>query len=102
VQRKEVKAVLFDLDGVLVDSIDAWFHIFNDTLKYFNKKTLSRDKFNKIFGMSIDIAARKYFDGKTVKQIEHIYFNFFRKNMNHFKLFSHTIKVLQNIKKQKI
>jgi len=31
----ELKAVLFDMDGVLIDSIDAWFYVFNDTLRYF-------------------------------------------------------------------
>lgn len=38
VQRKEVKAILFDLDGVLVDSIKAWFYVFNDTLNILKEK----------------------------------------------------------------
>ena len=30
-----VRAVLFDLDGVLLDSKDTWYEAFNDTIKKF-------------------------------------------------------------------
>ena len=53
-QKKEVKAVLFDLDGVLVDSLDAWFYVFNDALKSFGFKAVSKKKFVKDFGAPIE------------------------------------------------
>ena len=40
VQKMEIKAILFDLDGVLVDSVDAWFHVFNDINKLMHISTL--------------------------------------------------------------
>ncbi len=102
VREKEIKAILFDLDGVLVDSIDVWFYVFNYTLKYFGKKILTKKRFAKIFGMSIDIASSKYFGGRSVKQIERIYNTFFKKMVKNLRLFPQTISVLKKIKNQQI
>ena len=39
------KAILFDMDGVLVDSLDSWWHALNHSLKKFNKKQMTREEF---------------------------------------------------------
>jgi HAD superfamily hydrolase (TIGR01549 family) len=38
-------AILFDLDGVLVDSVDAWLTSLNIALTQFNHKMITRDDF---------------------------------------------------------
>ena len=60
VQKKEVKAALFDLDGVLVDSVEAWHHVFNDTLIHFGHQKLSEEEFSKGFGSPIEEDIKKY------------------------------------------
>jgi len=40
-------AILFDMDGVLVDSLDAWWQSLNSSLKTFNYKEVTRDEFIK-------------------------------------------------------
>lgn len=42
-------AILFDLDGVILDSSDAWHSAVNATLKKFGKKTISKKKFLKAY-----------------------------------------------------
>ena len=44
---KKPKAILFDLDGVLVDSLECWFSSFNETLKKFGLREIGRKKFSK-------------------------------------------------------
>jgi len=42
-----MKAVLFDLDGVLVESVDVWLSAFNDTLRELGLPSISREEFIK-------------------------------------------------------
>lgn len=46
-ELEKIKAVLLDLDGVLVDSFDEWYSAFNDTLKHFRDKSLTKEEFRK-------------------------------------------------------
>jgi HAD superfamily hydrolase (TIGR01509 family) len=38
-------AILFDMDGVLVDSLDSWWNALNNALQRFNHKKITRDEF---------------------------------------------------------
>ena len=78
-RKKEVKAALFDLDGVLVDSLDAWFYVFNDTLKHFGLKELSKEEFAKDFGAPIERDMKKHYKNRTIKEVESQY----NKNFKH-------------------
>jgi HAD superfamily hydrolase (TIGR01509 family) len=41
------RAILFDMDGVLVDSLDSWWLSLNSALEAYNQKKISRDEFIK-------------------------------------------------------
>ena len=101
-QRREVKAILFDMDGVLVDSINAWRHVFNDTLKHFGFKKIAKKDFIKDFGAPIEHDVKKYFNGKTIKEVEKIYNLNFKRRKNHVKLFPQSISALKQLKKYPI
>lgn len=45
VETMKPKAILFDLDGVLIDSLDAWWHALNDALRHFNMKEMTKEEF---------------------------------------------------------
>jgi len=38
-------ALLFDMDGVLIDSLDSWWQALNDALRKFNHKEITREEF---------------------------------------------------------
>ncbi len=49
-----IKAVLFDLDGVLVDSLDVWYTSTNETLSKFGKKKVGKGEYlRKYWGFSL-------------------------------------------------
>jgi len=43
--KRHPSALLFDMDGVLIDSLDAWWHALNDALAMFNHEQITRDEF---------------------------------------------------------
>jgi HAD superfamily hydrolase (TIGR01509 family) len=43
--RLHPDAILFDMDGVLIDSLDSWWHALNDALKRFKHTEITRDEF---------------------------------------------------------
>ena len=42
-------ALLFDMDGVLIDSLDSWWHALNEALAMFNHQKITRDEFIRIY-----------------------------------------------------
>lgn len=98
----EVKAVLFDLDGVLVDSADAWFQVLNDALKDFKLDSLSRKNFEKRFGFPIERDLEDLFIGKTENEVVKRYDKYFRKRKALVKLFPNVAEILEDLKKKKL
>ncbi len=93
-----IKAVLFDLDGVLVDSIEAWFKLFNKTLKHFSKKEMTMKEFlDKVWGGPIERDAQKFF-GKSVDDIKKFYFDNFNDFKKDLKLFPHAKEILEKLR----
>ncbi len=57
-----LKAIFFDMDGVLINSQDAWFSSFNAMLKEFENKKISREEFEKhIWAQEFRKTYKKYF-----------------------------------------
>jgi len=56
------KAILFDMDGVILDSHDAWFYIFNKALDKFEKKDIDLKEFDKcVWAKAFEKVCKKYF-----------------------------------------
>jgi phosphoglycolate phosphatase/AHBA synthesis associated protein len=70
---EELRAVLFDLDGVLVDSRDAWFHTVNAAARRFGVPAIDRARFDRGWGQGIDADLRDFFPGCTLADIERFY-----------------------------
>ncbi|HLC50204.1 MAG TPA: HAD family hydrolase [Candidatus Nanoarchaeia archaeon] len=100
--KQKVKAVLFDMDGVLVDSVNAWFHVFNDSLGQFRFKKLTKKEFKKGFGSPIEQDIKNHFIGKTVEEVAACFNMFFEKRKNLVRIFPDSKEVLESLKKRKI
>jgi HAD superfamily hydrolase (TIGR01509 family) len=68
-----LRAVLFDLDGVLVDSFETWLGIVNDAADRFGTPHLDRDHLARIFGQGIAEDARSLYPGHTMEEIRAAY-----------------------------
>jgi beta-phosphoglucomutase-like phosphatase (HAD superfamily) len=69
----DLRAVLFDLDGVLVDSREAWFRTVQAAARRFRVPPVERDKFDAGFGQGVDADMRDFFPGCKQPDIERFY-----------------------------
>ncbi|MBW2975576.1 HAD family phosphatase [Candidatus Woesearchaeota archaeon] len=93
-----IKAVIFDLDGVLVDSLEAWFRLFNKALRHFGKEEITLHTFkSRIWGGNIEGDAKEFF-GRPVEDIKKIYFDGFDEFKKGVRLFPDTKNVLTKLK----
>ena len=72
-----MRAVLFDMDGVLVFSEDVWFDVYNRTLALFGHAAISRPEFDAIYGNGTGADRAAYMPERTVPEIDAAYGRFF-------------------------
>lgn len=70
---EELRAVLFDLDGVLVDSREAWFRVVNAAARHFRKSDVDRARFDAGWGQGVDADVRDFFPGCAQDEVERFY-----------------------------
>lgn len=63
-------AILFDLDGVLIDSREAWFHLLNAAARALGHPEIPREAFEPSFGQGIEADAARFFPGSPIPEIE--------------------------------
>ena len=67
------RAVLFDMDGVLVNSFEAWWQLMNFTARYFGCPPVERERFQAVYGQPTEEDVRAFFPGQSVESVEAYY-----------------------------
>jgi phosphoglycolate phosphatase/AHBA synthesis associated protein len=78
-----VRAVLFDLDGVLVDSYQVWFHLLNGAARELGYPLISAETFRGCWGQGIEADVEKFFTRHSVAEMERYYEAHFRDHLEH-------------------
>jgi len=101
---KSVKSIIFDLDGVLVDSIDTWYAVFNIAMKSFGNKKISIDEFKKnVWGVDAQKVFPHYFKNNTDKhEVLNVYNEYFGKELTKTFIFPESLSVLKILKENKV
>ena len=72
-QPSAFRAVLFDMDGVLVDSFEAWLCLMNATALHFECPPVGRDRFRAVYGQPTSEDVRMFFPRRSVAEVEDFY-----------------------------
>ena len=80
------RGVLFDMDGVLIFSTDAWFAVYNDTLAHFGHPRIGREEFLRIFGNGTRADRATYMPERSVEEIDAAYRRFFAERLGEIRL----------------
>lgn len=83
---ENLKAVLFDLDGVLVDSFEVWRHLLNSALERQGESALTSDGFAAVWGQGMEADIRMFFPGLTVDELQAYYEGAFGNYLRHLKV----------------
>jgi phosphoglycolate phosphatase len=87
-----IKAVLFDMDGVLVDSHDAWLDMFNAAREHFGFRAINKQEFDeKVWGINFEETVLVYYPGHSVPEVR----DYFSKT---FDIFVSKIKNIPKVK----
>lgn len=75
--KKKIEAVLFDLDGVLINSFECWYQVFNKMLRVYGRQEIEREEFRvKYWGINfeyiIDEEEAKYCVDEQLQMIDFI------------------------------
>jgi len=70
--------VLFDLDGVLVDTYEAWYALVRATAKHFGAPAVTRPAFDATWGQSVEDDTRLLVPGPTMEAVSAHYHAHFR------------------------
>lgn len=97
-----VRAVLFDMDGVLVFSEDAWFSVFNETLTGFGHRPVSRAEFDAIYGNGAAADRDAYMTERTVTEIDAAYARLFEQHLGEIRPNREAVPVLAQLRRRGI
>lgn len=97
-----VKAVLFDMDGVLVFSEDAWFSVYNETLVLFGHPAVARAEFDAIYGNGAAADRDSYMPERTVEEIEAAYARLFEAHLAEIRPNAEAASVLGELRRRGI
>jgi HAD superfamily hydrolase (TIGR01509 family) len=80
-----VKAVLFDLDGVLVDSREVWFQVMRAAALHFGHPDIPREAFDETFGQGVDADIENFMPGTEFSALDRYYDEHFMDHAEHFR-----------------
>jgi pyrophosphatase PpaX len=97
-----IKAVIFDIDGVLIDSLEANFRFYNQILEKFGRKPITFKGYMKLYGSSMKGFFRLFFPEKSEKEINEMAeygVNAYRRFFRYVKLNPNVVKTLEILEK---
>lgn len=91
------KAILFDLDGVLVDTYEVWFQLLNDVARRHGYAPIGADAYRQSWGQGIEVDVKLYYTRHTVEQIREEYARYYGDFLHHLKVMDGADQTLRSI-----
>lgn len=94
-----MRAVLFDLDGVLIHSSDAWFWLLHSLAARMGYPKVQRGAFDASFGQGVQADIAEFFPNETPEGLALLYDQHFLDHAEHIAVDPHAHSVFASLKK---
>jgi len=102
-RKTKLKAILFDLDGVIVDSFQRQFTVFNELREKYGFKAMKKEDVRKgWWGNSLEVNAKLFFKNVDIEKLKKEYNDSVIKHIDKGKLMKDAKEVLKKIKEKKL
>lgn len=92
------RAILFDLDGVLVDTYEVWFQLLNEVARRHGYAPIDAEAYRKSWGQGIEVDVKLYYTRHTVEQIRDEYARYYGDFLHHLKVMEGADQALRSIR----
>ncbi len=92
-----VKAILFDLDGVLIDSYEVWFYLLNAVAAKHQYPPITREMYKTSWGQGLEVDVKLYYTRHTVQQLRAEYDVLYPDFLHYMKVMDGAAATLQSI-----
>jgi beta-phosphoglucomutase-like phosphatase (HAD superfamily) len=100
--KQRPRAILFDLDGVLIDSYAVWFHLLNQTARELGYSEISRDLYRASCGQSTLADRDRFFPGHSVADVERFYQEHYFDHLDHLEVPDEVPEVFRRLREERI
>jgi HAD superfamily hydrolase (TIGR01509 family) len=91
------KAVLFDLDGVLVDTYEVWFCLINDVALRLGYPAVGREAYRASWGQGIETDVSHFYPRHTVEEILREYARSYGDHLSHLRVMEGAPEALRSL-----
>jgi beta-phosphoglucomutase-like phosphatase (HAD superfamily) len=96
------RAILFDLDGVLIDSYAVWFHLLNQTARELGYGEISQELYRESWGQSTLADRDRFFPGHSVADVERFYLEHYFAHLEHLVVPGDVPEVFRRLREERI
>ena len=92
-----INAVLFDMDGVLLDSFEAWASLVDAAAHHFGHPPVTREAFRAAYGGPTQGDVDRFFPDQTVESVEAYYEAHFAEHAGSVRVMRGAVEVIQTL-----
>ena len=96
-----IRAILFDLDGVLVDTYEVWYQLLNEVARRHQYAPIPPDAYKQSWGQGIEVDVKLYYTRHTIDQIRDEYARYYGDFLHHLKVIEGAERSLKSIAQPK-
>jgi HAD superfamily hydrolase (TIGR01509 family) len=97
-----VRAVLFDLDGTLVQSYEVWFALLNAAARRFDAALIDRDTFATAWGQGVDSDVRRFFPDRSIAEVAEFYDDHFMDHVDRLRVEAGAVETVDALRRSGI